>query len=153
MRFVTQYLMFTTSHEYPELEIRGYPYVSLPSLVAFKLTIFIGHFLISDLTYRREQSFSSAPYTNDADLMKLLSTLKTCPVPQDVQTLLGHIAPVQDSQRCNLKFIPSFTAFTFQHDFGYSVPISTFLSIHDILASNGQTLNPASSWLKSTTLF
>lgn len=115
---------------------------TLPSLVAYKLTIFIGHFLISDLTYRRERSFSSAPYTKDADLMELLSTLKTCPVPQDVQTLLDHIAPVQDSQRCNLKFIPSFAAFTFRHDFGYSVYISTFLSIHDILAGNRTNSEP-----------
>lgn len=142
MRYVAQYLMFTTSHEYAELEIKGYPYVSLPSLVAYKLTIFIGHFLISDLTYRRERSFSSAPYTNDAELMELLSTLKTCPVPQDVQTILDHIAPVQDSQRCNLKSIPSFAAFSFKHDFGYSVPISTFLSIHDILASNRTSSEP-----------
>lgn len=74
--------------------------------------------------------------------MELLSTLKTCPVPQDVQTLLDHIIPVQDSQRCNLKFIPSFAAFTFQHDFGYSVPISTFLSIHDILVSNRTNSEP-----------
>lgn len=114
----------------------------MPSLVAYKLTLFIGHFLISDLTYRRERSFSSAPYTNNADLMEILSTLKTCPVPQDVQTLLDHIAPVQDSQRCNLKFIPSFAAFTFSHDFGFSVPVSTFLSIHDILASNRTNSEP-----------
>lgn len=142
MRFVTQYLLFTTLHEYPDLEIKGYPYVYLPALVAYKLTIFSGHFLISDLTYRRERSFSSAPYTNESELMELLATLKTCPVPQDVQTLLDHIAPVQDSQRCNLKFIPSFAAFTFTHDFGYSLPISTYLSINDILASNRTNYEP-----------
>lgn len=45
MRYVTQYLMFTTtSHEYPELDVKGYPYVSLPSLVAYNLAVFIGHF-------------------------------------------------------------------------------------------------------------
>lgn len=74
--------------------------------------------------------------------MELLSTLKTCPVPQDVQTLLDHIAPVKDTQRCNLKFIPSFAAFSFSHDFSYSVPIHTFLEIHDILATNRTNTDP-----------
>lgn len=74
--------------------------------------------------------------------MELLSTLKTCPVPQDVQTLLDHIAPVQDTQRRNLKFIPSFAAFSFSPDFSYSVPIQTFLEIHDILATNRTNSDP-----------
>lgn len=61
--------------------------------------------------------------------------IKGPPVPEDVKTLLNHIAPVLDNQRQNLKYIPSFAGFFFNHDFGYSIRITAFLQIHNIFAT------------------
>lgn len=143
MRFATQYLMFTTSKEYPSLEVKEFPYCSLPSLVAYKLALFVGHHLISDITCKATRSLASEHYCSDPAYQTILQILKDCPIPTDVLTLLEYIAPVNDSQRSNLSFIPTFGGFSFAHDFGYSVPVTVFLNIHHILASNRTNADPS----------
>lgn len=104
--------------------------------------MFIGHFLLGDINYRMERSFTVAPYTHDVTLMEFLALPKSCPVLDDVKVFLNCTIPVKDSQRQNLRFTPSFAGFSFLHDFAYSATIQVFLNIHDILASNRTNTDP-----------
>lgn len=132
MRVMVHYLMFTTSKEYPDLHIKGFPYTFLPTIVAYKLTLLIGHTLLCDLHSIKPTTSASSSFLNDPVLIKFLNLLKSLPVPQDVQVLIDYINPILDTQRQNLKFVPSFSAFSFQHDFGYSIPSTCFLQIHNV---------------------
>jgi hypothetical protein len=136
MRFATQFLMFITAHD-----IKGYSYGSFPSLVAYKLSLFIGHFLIGDLTYIIGRSQHASFYTNDQNLITQL--LKTCAVPEYVKTVINYVAPVKDTQRRNLRFTPSFTGFSFYYAFGYAIPSHVFLNKHNILATNRTNTDPS----------
>lgn len=113
MRFMVHYLMFTTSKEYPDLDIKGFPYTSLPTIVAYKLTHLISHTLLCDLHNIKPTTLASSSFLNDPVLIKFLNLLKSLPIPQDVQVLIDYINPILDTQRQNLKFVSSFFGFLF----------------------------------------
>lgn len=98
---MTHYFMFTTAKEYPDLNVKSFPFTSLATIVAYKLTLVYCYYLICDLKLKAPRSRSAAPYTNDPHLNKFLNLIKGLPVPEDVKTLLNHIAPVLDNQRQN----------------------------------------------------
>lgn len=139
---MTHYFMFTTAKEYPDLNVQSFPFTSLATIVAYKLTLVYCYYLICDLKLKAPRSRSAAPYTNDPHLNQFLNLIKGLPVPEDVKTLLNHIAPVLDNQRQNLKYIASFAGFSFNHDFGYSIPITAFLQIHNIFATCKSSSDP-----------
>lgn len=134
--------MFTTAKEYPDLNVKGFPFTSLATIVAYKLTLIYCYYLLCDLKLKAPRSKSAAPFKNDPHLNQFLCLAKNLPVPEDVRTLLNHIAPVLDSQRQNLKFIPTFAGFSFSHDFGYSVPVTAFLQIHNIVVTCKSSSDP-----------
>lgn len=95
--------MFTTAKEYPDLNVKSFPFTSLATIVAYKLTLVYCYYLICDLKLKAPRSRSAAPYTNVPHLNQFLNLIKGLPVTEDVKTLLNHIAPVLDNQRQNLK--------------------------------------------------
>lgn len=97
MRYMVQYLMFTTAKEYPDLDIKGFPYTSLPTIGAYKLILLIGHTLLCDLHSTKPTTLASSSFLNDPILIKFLNLLKTLPVPQDVQVLIDYINPILDT--------------------------------------------------------
>lgn len=141
-RFMTHYFMFTAAKEYPDFNVKGYPFTSLVTIVAYTLTLVYCYYLICDLMLKAPRSKSAALFKNDPSLNQFLNLMKGLPVPEDVKTPLQHIAPVLDNQRQNLKFIPTFAGFSFTHNFGYSVPITTFLQIHNIFATCKSSSDP-----------
>lgn len=142
MRYIVHYLMYNTAQQYPSYDIKEHPFTSLPTLVAYKLALIIGHFLLCDIYTKSNSSPSSDPYRNDETFETFLVLLQSCHVPPDVQTLLEHLSPVRDTQRPRLTFIPNFGAFSFDHDFGFSIPISVFIKIHQIIATTRTNSDP-----------
>lgn len=134
LRYAVQYFMFTTAKEYPDLNIKGFP--SLPTIVAYKLALFINHILICDITSCKPTSQATEEFNNNPPLTKFLQDLKYMPVPQDVKVLIDYLNLVLHTQRKTLKFVPSLAGFSLLHDFGYSIPISCFIAMHhDIVVS------------------
>lgn len=134
--------MFTTAKEYPDFNIKGFPCTSLPTIVAYKLAVFYGHILLCDIISYKPTSLATEEFNSNPPLIKFLQNLKFMPVPSDVKILLEYLNPVLDTQRKNLKFVPSFAAFSFDHDFGYSVPISCFIAMHHIFATTKTNSDP-----------
>lgn len=81
LRYVTHYFMFTTSKEYPDLNIKGFPCTSLPTIVAYKLALFIGHILICDITSCKPTSLATEEFNTNPPLTKFLQDIKFMPVP------------------------------------------------------------------------
>lgn len=133
---MTHYFMFTTAKEYPALNVKSFPFTSLATIVAYKLTLVYSYYLLCDLKLKAPRSESAAPFKNDPLLTQFL------PVPEHVKTLLNHIASVLDNQRQNLKYIPSFAGFSFSHDFVYTIPITAFLLTHNIFATCKSSSDP-----------
>lgn len=134
--------MYTTAKEYPDLNIKGFPCTSLPTIVAYKLALFIGHTLICDIISCKPTSPATEDFNSNPLLLKFLHDLKFMPVPSDVKILIEYMNPVLDTQRKNLKFVPSFSGFSFHHDFGYSIPISCFITMHHIFATTKTNSDP-----------
>lgn len=134
--------MFTTSKEYPDLNIKGFPCTSLPTIVAYKLALFIGHILICDITSCKPTSLATEEFNTNPPLIKFLQDIKFMPVPQDVKVLIDYLNPVLDTQRKNLKFVPSLAGFSLLHDFGHSIPISCFIAMHHIFATTKTNSDP-----------
>lgn len=104
----------------PRLNVKGFPFTSLATIVAYKLTLVYCYYLLCDLKLKSPRSKSAAPYKSDPQLCQFLNLIKSLSVPEYVCTLLNHTAPVLDNQKQNLKFIPTFAAFSFVHDWVYS---------------------------------
>lgn len=100
------------------------------------------YYLLCDFKLKAPRSKGAAPFKNDPSLNRFLNLVKSLPVPEDVKAVLNHVASVLDNQRQNLKFILTFAGFSFHHDFGYSIPISAFLRIHNIFATCKSSSDP-----------
>lgn len=136
MRFFTYYAAFTTAQNHEKIVIDNFPYVSIPSLIGYKLAILTTELLIVDLHARKTKSSFSAIFEDTTILKSTLSLLMSCKVPSDVLIPLEQLAPLKDPLRPDLEFTPSMACFDIHHDFGRTIPAYVFFMIHDIIARN-----------------
>lgn len=95
MRFFTYYSAFTTVQAHPKLVTDNYPYVSIPSLIGYKLALLTADLLIIDMHARRVKSMYSTPFQDNATLKSILSLLMSCRIPSDTVIPLEQLAPTR----------------------------------------------------------
>lgn len=144
MRFITFYTIYTTCEDYAGLVVDNNPFVSIPSLIGYKLILFAAQNLLFDIHARQTKSASCLPFEDSTRKASLLQTLMNCHVPTDMQLPLEQLAPTFDPLRPDLEFVPSFASFSFKHDFGRTIPPIVFFMIHNILANAEDDVTPLS---------
>lgn len=133
MRFFSYYVTTTTTDEHKTMVIDNDPYVSIPSIIGYKLALFIGQLLVLDIHARKTKSGFTDVFESNPQLSALLATLMSCRIPQDVRIPLEQMAPVKDPLRPELEFIPTLACFHLPLDFGRTIPSYMFFLIHDFL--------------------
>lgn len=134
MRFIAYYLHYTTIKSFPELVIDNNPYVSLASLIGYKLILFNAHQLILDSKCRHSKSHYSAFFEDSSKLSSFVNTLMNCKIPNDLAIELQQLAPVMDPLRADMKFVPSLACFDMSIDFGRTFPGYIYFLMHNLLA-------------------
>lgn len=99
MRFFSYYVSTTTKEQYKTMVVENQPYVSLPSIIGYKIALYIGQLLILDLHARKVKSCFSEPFEERSVLSNLLANLMTCKLPSDVRIPLEQMAPLKDPLR------------------------------------------------------
>lgn len=134
MRYITYYLHYSSIKTFPELVIDNNPYVSLASLIGYKLILFNAHQLILDLKCRRARSQQCAVFEDSSVLSSFLNTLMNCKIPNDLAIELQQLASVMDPLRPDLEYVPNLACFNMSIDFGRTFPGFVYFLIHNLLA-------------------
>nr|AGQ21570.1 coat protein [Botrytis cinerea partitivirus 1] len=141
-RYVHNYILNHITALYPDMNIKGHPYVTPASLAGYCLTIFYAHMLVCDATFAPEKSYPAARFLSDADRKDLYETLLRAYVPTFLSDLLLELAPVYDPRRNNHLTVPSLAAYLHLHDFGRTLPPSMYYNVHHLLASTRTNKDP-----------
>lgn len=141
-RFIHNYILYHITAAFPEMNIKGHPYVTPLSLAGYCLTILYAHMLACDATFRPEKSFPAARFLSDSDRKDLYDVLLRCHVPSFLSDLLIELAPVYDPRRNNMLWTPSLAAYLHLHDFGRTIPPAMYYSAHHLLASTRTNKDP-----------
>lgn len=144
-------LCFHITRLYPELEIKRFPSVTPPALLAYCLALVYAHALLNDeINIRRRQSQYAHDVYTTRFLDRIVTMLRKLPVPPFMKDILDGLRRSYDERKPNLHFVHSFACFNLAHDFGRTPPISMYLEAHNIIASMPTNVAPSEllfTWL------
>nr|QLC36782.1 capsid protein [Sarcosphaera coronaria partitivirus] len=141
-RYINNYILYHITALYPEMNIKGHPYVTPLSLAGYCLTIVYAHILACDATFRPDKSYPAARFLSDSDRKDLYDALLRCYVPTFLADLLLELSPVYDPRRTNLLWSPSLAGYLHLHDFGRTFPPQLYYNAHNLLASTRTNKDP-----------
>lgn len=141
-RFILNYILYHVTLLFPEMNVKGHPYVTPLSIAGYCLTLFFTHLLACDSTFRPEVSFPAARFLSDADRKDLFDLLLRSRVPKFFADLLLELAPVYDARRNNMIWCPSLAGYLHEFDFGRTFPPSLMYGAHHLLASTRTNKDP-----------
>lgn len=142
-RFLKNYIEQNISAMYPELNIKGHPLVSLPSLAGYDFTLFYAFLLGCDIHHRSGMSYWAKQFYTDSKKKELYNELLNCHVPSYMTEFLLTLAPVYDPRRTDHLLVPSLAGYSHLHDFGRTIPPSVYTLAHHKLASTSSRKEPA----------
>lgn len=144
-------LCFHITRLYPELEIKRFPSVTPPALMAYCLALVYAHALLNDdINIRRRQSQYAHDVYTTRFLDRIVTMLRKLPVPPFMKDILDGLKRSYDERKPNLHFVHSFACFDLSHDFGRTPPIAMYLEAHNIIASMPTNVAPSEllfTWL------
>lgn len=144
-------LCFHITRLYPELEIKRFPAVTPPALLAYCLALVYAHALLNDeINIRRRQSQYAHDVYTTRYLDRIVTMLRKLPVPPFMKDILDGLKRSYDERKPNLHFVHSFACFDLTHDFGRTPPITMYLEAHNIIASMPTNAPPSDllfTWL------
>ncbi|AFW17811.1 capsid protein [Heterobasidion partitivirus 8] len=141
-RFILNYIMYHVTALAPELNFKGHPYFSPLSYIGYCLHLLYALMLACDVTFRSDKSWHAARFMTDQERKDLYEVLLNCHMPTFLSDLFLELSPVYDPRRNNLLFVPSLAGFSFEHDFGRTIPPSLFYAAHHMLASTRTNKDP-----------
>lgn len=150
-RNVIAALCYHITRLYPELEIKRYPSVTPPALMAYCLALVYAHALINDDTNirRRQSQYAHEVYTTRF-LDRVVTMLRKLPIPPFMKDILDGLKRSYDERKPQLWFVHSFACFDLNLDYGRTPPISMYLEAHNIIASQPTNAPPSQllfTWL------
>lgn len=134
MRLFTYMVTFTTVSDHKETTVEDNPFISIPSLIGYKILLLTGQLLILDQQTRKSKSYFSQVFENETKYTSFLALLMNCKVPSDVSLSLEQLAPIKDPLRPDLELIPLLACFSLEHDFGRTVPAFIYFMMHETIA-------------------
>lgn len=142
MRYINNYILYHITALYPEMNVKGHPYVTPLSLAGYCLTLVYAHMLTCDSTFRPDKSYPAARFLSDADRKDLHDLLLRSYVPTFMADLLMELSPVYDPRRTNILWTPSLAGYLHLHDFGRTLPPQMYYAAHHLLASTRTNKDP-----------
>jgi len=141
-RYIHNYILYHTTSRFPEMNIKGHPYVTPLSLAGYCFSLLYALMLACDKTFRPTPSWQAARFLSDSDKRDLYDKLLQSRVPTFFADLLIEFSPVYDPRRTNHIFCPSLAGYTHSHDFGRTLHPAIFYQAHHLLASTRTNRDP-----------
>jgi hypothetical protein len=142
-RFIKNYIEQNLAAIFPDLNAKGHPLVSLPSLAGYCLSLFYAHSLGCDINHREGMSFHAKTFYTDAKKKEFYNELLNSHVPDFMVELLLTFSPVYDPRRSNVLFVPTYAGYSHSHDFGRTIPPLIYYLAHHKLATTSPRKEPA----------
>jgi hypothetical protein len=134
-RFIQNYILYHVNILYPEMNIKGHPYVTPLSIAGYCFHLFYAHLLACDKTFRPTMSWQASRFLADPQRKDLYEQLLSAHVPTFLSDLLLELSPVYDPRRTNVLCLPTLAGYSHAHDFGRTLPPSMYYLSHHLLAS------------------
>jgi hypothetical protein len=141
-RFVHNYILYHVTALFPEMNIKGHPFVTPMTIAGYCFSLLYAFMLACDSTFRPEKSYPAARFLSDADRKDLFDLLLSSRVPKFFADLLLELSPVYDPRRNNMLWCPSLAGYLHLHDFGRTIAPSLYYTVHDLLASTRTNKDP-----------
>jgi hypothetical protein len=133
-RFPFSFIVNSCVGNFPRLDIKSHPNVSLYTQIFYELVLFTASLLIQDFLCRKPNSFWAQLYRNDQQRYDYINMLLSCNISQDTAVLIEHFIATDDPNKPRLSFIPTLGGGKFVHDYGRLMPPQIFLAMHNLLA-------------------
>lgn len=133
-RFPFAYITNSCVTNYPRLDLKSHPSVSLYTQIFYEMVLFTASLLVQDFLCRVPNSFWAQTYRNDHQKFDYINLLINCHISLDTAVLIEQYIATDDPQKPNLNFIPTLGAGKFVHDYGRLMPPQIFLAMHNLLA-------------------
>lgn len=127
-------IIFHANYYAHSIDSTNHAKASVPTFVAYCLSICYGYFLLSDMYVRPTPSAAAQEWKNSSyreDFAKFLASL---PVPDFLSDFLRAFPVVADETRSNVLFVPSAAGFRYKRFFGRFFPVIAFTNLHDVTA-------------------
>nr|QNJ60192.1 capsid protein [Betapartitivirus sp.] len=141
LRFTFSYIMSTTQQEFKNYDPKGYPFISIPSVVAYKQIMLHAVYLLNDLHSRDITSHNALPYQEQGLRRDFLNAIGSFQVPPDIAQLVYQIHNVYDPNRPNHQLIATFAGASLPHDYGRIMSPWICFTAHDALITYRTTRN------------
>lgn len=135
-------MLFSSSFDF---EIKGFPFLTPASLVAYKQLLFNATFLIHDLYSRPTKSKDATVLANNSNRMNCLKRVLDCLFPDDVKQLVESLNLAYDPKRHKEVYIPSFACASFKLEFGRIIPPTPMIIAHNFIANVASNSDPIST--------
>jgi hypothetical protein len=142
-RFLKNYVEQHISASYPELNVKGHPMVSPPSLAGYDLVLYYAFLLGNDIHHRNGMSYYAKEFYGDSKKKELYNELLNSYVPEHMADILLTLAPVYDPRRSDHLFVPTLAGYSHLHDFGRTIPPLVYFLAHQRLATTSSRKEPA----------
>lgn len=141
-RFLTAYLHQVTNQKHQSLINTTDPYLSVPSYIGYQLSLFYIQNLVLDIKCRENLSSFATPFSSETRLINFIDSMLRCRVPPELGIELKNLAPVYDPLHTDLEYVPNYSCFSLQHDFGRTIPAYTYFLIHNVLSDIAEFSSP-----------
>lgn len=148
-RNIIQYICYYVTKLYNQFDVRPQPFITPPSLTAYCLALVYGYGLLNDEeNVRTEESHYAQDFNATYGLDDAKTQIRNMFVPNFMIPLLNGLSVTADERRPELKFVYSLASFDLEYDFGRTIPISVFITAHNILASQAANQAPSAIYDK-----
>lgn len=129
-------ICFHITKEYPEMNIRAFPAMTPPALMAYNYALLLIHALLNDdANIRKTQSKSAHEIRTTKYLDRLLSMFRNLPVPPYMLQFIQGLKSGYDERKKNLLYVNTLACYDMLYDFGRTPPIMVYLMAHNLIAS------------------
>lgn len=141
IRYALMYIIYCTKQQFPTLIIDEVENSSVFLFIYLCLILLNTAVLYQDKIGHEEVTTAVNDFNNNSECIIHYEKLINVPVPKFMEPLICNLVSTNENLATNLKFIPSYSACTWIHDFGRLMPPQIFLTIHNQFAKLTRNMN------------
>nr|AOX47605.1 coat protein [Ceratobasidium partitivirus CP-f] len=152
-RPVAMYMLHFAVSIYAALDVKKHPTITPMSLFAYMMTIYHAFHLANDKFFSGTQSRHANHFNADDTRRDYFSSLLRAVLPPQLESFLRLNLSSNDPRRPEIRYVPTYAGFSFEHDFGRFIPPSFALTAHNVLSTTQANSNPNyvfNHWLRQS---